>query len=253
MWAHCIFLTHIYTVPINTDERGRPEHLTSHSVPIKAWASSGRNTEGKGSVDMTGPYGDPTLAPACYFRTIRWHDNQTCRTCHHQSPSLCAFCKALASMEGGLFSQVLLRSASLMRQQAAGRMSPLASCSRCVWSTYSSSPQSYKGCVCKPSTGRWGIPCCPVPIFLLNHSPHGHLHGCPTTMTHIQGKASQEGLMEPTGPNGAVFCQETQGLACPSPHDNPVGPGFRTVHLGTIICCKTQSQRCRVPHILTEC
>lgn len=46
--------------------------------------------------------------------------------------------------------------------------------------------------------------------------------------------------MEPTGPNGAIVLPgNPRSLAFLSPYNNPVGPGFRTVHLGTIIFCKT--------------
>lgn len=31
-------------------------------------------------------------------------------------------------------------------------------------------------------------------------------------MNYIQGRFSQEGLMEPTVPNGTMFCQQTQGF-----------------------------------------
>lgn len=136
-------------------------------------------------MDTTGPYGDPPLTLACYFRTIRWHDNQTCQPCHHQSPSLRAFCKALASMVGGLFSWVLLRSASLRRRQVG-----------CPpWHPDQDTGGEpiallLKAGVCKSSTGRWDILRCSVLICHLNHSSCGHPHGCPITMTHIQGNVS---------------------------------------------------------------
>lgn len=160
-------------------------------------------------MDTTGPYGDPPLALACYFRTIRWHDNQTCQPCHHQSPSLRAFCKALASMVGGLFSWVLLRSASLRRQQVG--CPPWHPDQDMGWGTYSSSSQGRRAQVLHREVGHSTLLSADLSSqpSLLWPPPWVPYHCDPHPR---KSQFSQEGIVEPTGPNGAMFCQETQGV-----------------------------------------
>lgn len=114
--------SHLYSADQSRRREGHPQHQTSHFISLKAWASFRRNTEGKGRVVMTRPYGThPLLLLAISGQSVgmttRLADPAT--SCLHPCVRIARHSHQppLASMVGGLFS------CSLTRQQAAGGMS----------------------------------------------------------------------------------------------------------------------------------
>lgn len=125
----CSLTPHLCTGLINAGDERATLSTKPHFIPLKAWARFRRNTEGKGRVVMTGPFGThPLLLLAISGQSVgmttRLADPAT--SCRHPCVHIArhSLHPPLASMGRGLFSCVLLRSASLMRWQAAGGMSP---------------------------------------------------------------------------------------------------------------------------------
>lgn len=99
--------------------------------------------------------------------------------------------------------------------------------------------------------GKWDIPRCLVLTCLPNYNQGGAIpmHAYEPHPRKVRSRRAH-------GANCAkwnnVLPANPSILLCLSPHNNPMGPGFRTVYLSTIVCIHMHSQRCWIPHMLME-